>query len=211
MMKTKAEIDQLRAKKSVRGAAYYAANRDTILARQKEYRAANPEKARATIARWVAKNPEKERARHAAWASANPEKVRAANARYIATHPQRLAKLVEWGTTHPERMREAKAAWATANPDAVRAYTHNRRALKRNAVGKASPDLRGRLLVLQRGKCANCHAKFGKIADHMDHIIPLSKGGTNEDHNIQLLCQSCNQRKHAKPPIAFAQSQGRLL
>lgn len=44
-----------------------------------------------------------------------------------------------------------------------------------------------------------CAAK-GKIAAAVvpDHIIPLKKGGTDDDTNIQCLCLSCHQDKTAK-------------
>ena len=32
----------------------------------------------------------------------------------------------------------------------------------------------------------------------MDHILPVAKGGTNDDDNAQLLCAPCNQSKGAK-------------
>jgi 5-methylcytosine-specific restriction endonuclease McrA len=45
------------------------------------------------------------------------------------------------------------------------------------------------------GKCKKCgsrhHIEF-------DHIVPVSKGGSNSAQNIELLCKKCNRSKHAK-------------
>lgn len=67
-----------------------------------------------------------------------------------------------------------------------------------------------RLLRLQRGCCACC-SRVLRGSFHRDHIVPLARGGTNDIYNIQLTCPTCNQRKHAKDPIEWAQSRGFLL
>ncbi len=43
-----------------------------------------------------------------------------------------------------------------------------------------------------KGKCVNCGSNE-KI--EYDHIIPVIKGGSNTERNIQLLCESCNRTK----------------
>lgn len=51
----------------------------------------------------------------------------------------------------------------------------------------------------------------GAYADHVDHILPLSKGGAKyDDRNCRAACASCNLRRgaarHGKPPAGRAWS-----
>lgn len=53
------------------------------------------------------------------------------------------------------------------------------------------------LLARERGQCANCKKNFSEliIKPEIDHIVPLSYGGSNDVVNLQLLCWDCNHEK----------------
>lgn len=59
-------------------------------------------------------------------------------------------------------------------------------------------EQRDRIWQRDKGKCQSpwCRNKKpwhleGKKWD-LDHVIPLSKGGTNDDKNLRVLCQFCH-------------------
>lgn len=68
----------------------------------------------------------------------------------------------------------------------------NTRARKLNVVGLLNESEWGKVLRRHGYKCAIC----GNLENlSIDHIVPVSKGGTNTRDNIQPLCKSCNSRK----------------
>jgi Holliday junction resolvasome RuvABC ATP-dependent DNA helicase subunit len=54
-----------------------------------------------------------------------------------------------------------------------------------------------RAIVYRRdgGKCKHCGSRENLEYDHM---VPFSRGGNNHENNIELLCRTCNRKKHDK-------------
>ena len=55
-----------------------------------------------------------------------------------------------------------------------------------------------KLYVDQYGICRKCHVNEKYKSMDVDHIKPISKGGTNNIDNLQLLCRYCNVKKGNK-------------
>jgi 5-methylcytosine-specific restriction endonuclease McrA len=117
-------------------------------------------------------------------------------------HEARLRRYVESGRS-AEQLRRYRAA----NPHKAREWAQNRRNRK---VGKLPYGTVPRIGDAQKWRCAICGTGI-RDGYHVDHIMPIARGGKHEPRNIQLLCESCNVRKNAKDPIQYMQEIGRLL
>lgn len=188
---------------------YSAAHREQARARTAQWCKDNPERHKANSSKWRAANRDKERKRHAKYSAENPDKVKAGNAKWYAKNPDiRKAACARWRAENADRHKAYQAKYRAENADAYRAYDQNRRASE--SGGKLSPGLAERLIKLQRGKCACCKQPLGDDY-HLDHIMPLTLGGSNEDSNMQLLRAKCNLNKSAKHPVEFMQQRGYLI
>lgn len=99
---------------------------------------------------------------------------------------------------NPRRQKEMKrraAAWNKQHPEAMWAKDARRRARK-----AASPrtETINRLAILERdgGRCHICGRKVGK-GFHLDHLIPLSKGGPHTAENLRVAHPRCNLTRGA--------------
>jgi 5-methylcytosine-specific restriction endonuclease McrA len=141
-----------------------------------------------------------------------------------ATHPSGLsgyckvckrARLRKRYTENPMRYRATQARapsrldgraaaylrqWQIDNPDKICEYTAKRRALLQDAFvedvdrravwGRDESRCRVKLV------CDGMFVPFEEM--HLDHIIPLSKGGVHAYYNVQTACAPCNHAKGAR-------------
>lgn len=157
------------------------------------------------------KDPEKKRAADAAYYQANAAMIRQRSAAYYAsTREKGKVDRRRYRKGNLEQLRQYDAARYAADPKPWKLRAALRKARKRGAEGSyTAADVR-RIEKQQKGRCAYCRTKLDS-GRHIDHILPLSKGGSNWPANIQLLCAPCNLSKQAADPLDYARRTGRLL
>ena len=150
--------------------------------------------------RYRKRYPEKTRAYAKRWVAENKEKVNAGARRYR-------------DGLSPEEKRRQRLAWRARHPTAYRAQKVRKRARRRKAAGTHTGLDIKLIHEAQRGRCAYFRVCRTKLGDdyHVDHIVPIALGGTNDRTNIQLCCPACNMTKQAAHPVDFAQRIGLLI
>lgn len=111
---------------------------------------------------------------------------------------------------NPDKFRAKSRRYSKENPEVAASHARNRRARMRNAEGFHTPEDVSRILEKQGYKCVYCNSDI-KEDYEIDHIVALSRGGSNWPSNLQGLCKTCNRQKNNLDPIKFAQRKGRLL
>jgi hypothetical protein len=70
-------------------------------------------------------------------------------------------------------------------------------------IGRHQPSFETMMRIVRRDdyRCQHCKEKLRDDEVEFDHIIPVSKGGSSEEHNLRLTCFECNRDKsdHYEP------------
>lgn len=183
-------------------------NKERYLEAKRAWGKANPEKVRGYAQKWRKANPETVRTASRRWVANNPEKAKAKTRKWAqANHDYRLRYHREYRQEHREERAHSFRLWARANPEKLRAKENRRRALKRKAAGHhVASDIQQQYSA-QKGRCWWCGKPVGNDY-HVDHVIPLVKGGSNGPENIVISCPPCNLAKGQKLPREW---NGRLF
>lgn len=181
---------------------------------------------RAYYAEWAKKNREHLREYHKVWYEKNKpwlaEKARLYNQRPEVKERRRaneakpekradaVARVLKWQKENPERVNAKNARWKKENPDSITKQRNARRARQLAAGGSYTAKEARELLVAQDYLCANpyCRADLRHVKRHLDHKVPLAKGGSNGIENLQWLCARCNLTKWAYDYHEWLAEQG---
>jgi len=173
-----------KGKVAARKRAYYAAHREAIAADRKAYYATHKEERLAYAKAYRAAHKEEIAAREKAYAATRKEEIAAYNKVYNAAHREEAAA--------------RKKAYNAAHKEEKSASAHNRRVAGGvTLTAQVVRDIKARA----GGVCCYCGEDFED--GHIDHILPVSRGGTNDPENLVYVCARCNLQKHDKTGEEF--------
>lgn len=117
-------------------------------------------------------------------------------------YKQNRIKILAYVSAHqranPQSSRRAKYKYYLAHKTDYVHYTVRRRARLRASGGNYATQEWVELCVKYDHRCLCCGRREPEIKLTVDHIVPISKGGSNFITNIQPLCGLCNNRKNDK-------------
>jgi 5-methylcytosine-specific restriction endonuclease McrA len=164
--------------------ASYARHREKRQETQRDYQRRRPERRKAAREKWAAKNPDNARERKRRYRERHKEQLAAEWAEYYEANRERL---LEARRGRDWRKHYDPVKWAE--------YARQRRARLLEAF--VAPVDEAEIVIRDGGLCGIC----GEPADgpvEIDHVFPLSRGGTHEPDNVQLAHRLCNRKKHAR-------------
>lgn len=153
--------------------AYYLANKEALLEKQRVYNERYRREKRDHVI--AVESARRER---------NRESIRASQRRYYERNARACNDRV--------------LAWAKENPDKRRSILRNRRARMAKVGGTHTADDVKRQFEGQKGRCWWCNKKLKSF--HVDHRIPIARGGSNGPENLVISCPRCNTSRGAKLP-----------
>lgn len=154
--------------------------------------------AKARAAKWYVDNPEQAAKSRTEYQKTHKDEHNAINKRYYARLGEK-GKQLKRKHRHDSYYRDLEKSRKNQ-----RLRAHARRVAGGVTIKQSDIDLQYRS---QKGKCWHCGKELnGKF--HIDHLIPIVRGGGNQPENLVISCQPCNNSKSSKTTMEW---NGRLF
>ena len=185
-----------------------------------KYQKDNSEKIAAVKAKWCKDNRDSVAAYKVIYRKNNPKQYRLSNARYRKNNSERikvkgaihrknnLEQMVQYRKDNFEKIKVKGAEWRKNNPEKVAQKRRARRAKIANV--KSETYIIQEVLNLYGTNCHICLDPIDLNANrstnkpnwqkglHIDHVIPICKGGDNTLENVRPAHALCNIKKGKK-------------
>jgi len=132
------------------------------------------------------------------WSLAHPEARRESQRRWNATHPDFYRK---WYLAHREEVCARTKNRRLAHPEENAPHSARRRAKQRRAECSLTVAEWQVVKSIYGHRCVYCKRKLKRLT--MDHVIPLSRGGSHTKENVVPACSRCNSSKGANSAPQF--------
>lgn len=155
--------------------------------------------------RWKQAHPEKAKKRNREYYVKNKEKINEKNKEFREQNPK---KVKEYQDSYRAKNKASRNKYRLANLERFRFYARKRKALK---LSNGHEEYTEQQVLDRWGE--DCHICFEPIdfsasrkvginnwesGLHIDHLIPLAKGGADTLHNVRPSHALCNLQKNAK-------------
>lgn len=150
------------------------------------------------------------RLRRRRYCKANREKINTYRRKVYWDDPDAArAKMRKQAAKPADRERERlyRLAYAKSHRAAYNARQRRRRARHAACEGSHTAADVAAVYEQQNGLCAYCETELGG-SFHVDHVVPLSKGGTDWPDNLAVACATCNLTKNDDDLLTFVRKLG---
>jgi len=195
---------------------YCEKNREQIREKDRQYSLLNREKRSESNRKWRERNKEKVKREGKAYYAQNRQSLneyrrkyqqenrdvlnKVSREHYRLNHAERLQYAKEYRENHSDSVAGAMKEWAKNNQPRVIHFRRARSQWLRAGEGITSEDIE-RQYQQQKGRCYWCsNPTNGNF--HLDHVIPLSKGGEHSPANAVVSCPHCNLSKGKRLPFS---------
>lgn len=149
------------------------------------------------------------------YTSLSEEERKARHREYCRVYREKNRELIRWSSArwqanhrkqNPQKVKKSLAKWRAKNKDSILEYKRKWKATHRveEALAQQARNTKTKTKIDKTQIC-NWETKICGVCDllidgafHIDHIIPISKGGPHVVSNLQLAHPYCNLSKKDK-------------